>query len=397
FQSNLDGPGENGTNPRGPGGLVALGTGFGSIPDKGVSSNTFADSFDLLSLNPNHTAISLRVVSLLGASPVEVRVYDKNEQLVGQTTISATPDSTFIGIFMKNRETFGRINLWSPDAQAEGVLNVEAYINVEEKCPWDCADNNGIVDIVDLLALLAQWNGPGSCDFDGNGVVNIVDLLALLAAWGPCPVCPAPGSCFEPHPNPGCSLQDCCNTVCAADPFCCNIEWDQLCADEASSFCVPAFQPVFDPGGLSQGPYSVEDFEDGAFLPGASYSSGSGIPPTLVLASSFAGNVTPSGVQGLASGTFPDTIRVDFTTPVTSAGLWFGNDDLCCSTGFNARLEAYDAFGLVGTVVLPANMNDFADQFVGFNSSNAITHMIIHFGNDTEGLFIYIDDVYFNN
>ncbi len=54
-------------------------------------------------------------------------------------------------------------------------------------CPWDCGgDDDGNVGIVDFLALLAQWGGPGSCDFDGGGV-GINDFLALLANWGPCP------------------------------------------------------------------------------------------------------------------------------------------------------------------------------------------------------------------
>ena len=53
-------------------------------------------------------------------------------------------------------------------------------------CPWDCADLDGTVGIVDFLGLLAQWGGPGSCDFDGGGV-GIVDFLTLLGNWGPCP------------------------------------------------------------------------------------------------------------------------------------------------------------------------------------------------------------------
>ncbi len=53
-------------------------------------------------------------------------------------------------------------------------------------CPFDCGgDNDGDVGIIDFLALLAQWGGPGSCDFDGGGV-GINDFLDLLAAWGPC-------------------------------------------------------------------------------------------------------------------------------------------------------------------------------------------------------------------
>ncbi|MHC4140655.1 MAG: hypothetical protein ACYSUF_01835 [Planctomycetota bacterium] len=40
--------------------------------------------------------------------------------------------------------------------------------------------------ITDFLQMLAEWGGPGNCDFDGGGV-SITDFLDLLAAWGPCP------------------------------------------------------------------------------------------------------------------------------------------------------------------------------------------------------------------
>ncbi len=54
-------------------------------------------------------------------------------------------------------------------------------------CPWDCEPTpNADVGINDFLAVLAQWGGLGSCDFDGGGV-GINDFLDLLAAWGPCP------------------------------------------------------------------------------------------------------------------------------------------------------------------------------------------------------------------
>ncbi|MHC4217894.1 MAG: GC-type dockerin domain-anchored protein [Planctomycetota bacterium] len=55
-------------------------------------------------------------------------------------------------------------------------------------CPWDCQPvPDGIVNIADFLALLAQWGQVGTpCDFNGDGV-DVNDFLALLAAWGPCP------------------------------------------------------------------------------------------------------------------------------------------------------------------------------------------------------------------
>jgi hypothetical protein len=54
-------------------------------------------------------------------------------------------------------------------------------------CPLDCADPpDGEVNVVDFLALIAQWGTDGSCNADG-GVVNVTDFLLMLAAWGPCP------------------------------------------------------------------------------------------------------------------------------------------------------------------------------------------------------------------
>ncbi len=50
-------------------------------------------------------------------------------------------------------------------------------------------DGDGIVGILDFLALLAAWGpcpGAGTCpgDLDGDGTVGILDFLALLADWG---------------------------------------------------------------------------------------------------------------------------------------------------------------------------------------------------------------------
>jgi len=54
-------------------------------------------------------------------------------------------------------------------------------------CPWDCGDDNGVVDTIDFLALLGQWGQVGtSCDADGQGV-GVTAFLELLGHWGPCP------------------------------------------------------------------------------------------------------------------------------------------------------------------------------------------------------------------
>jgi len=45
---------------------------------------------------------------------------------------------------------------------------------------------DGVVDVLDLLAILAAWGDCPGCpeDINGDDVVDVLDLLAILAAWG---------------------------------------------------------------------------------------------------------------------------------------------------------------------------------------------------------------------
>ena len=57
------------------------------------------------------------------------------------------------------------------------------------KC-WGDVDGNLMINVTDLLALLAAWGpcaSPCPPDTNFDGTVNVTDLLALLAAWGACP------------------------------------------------------------------------------------------------------------------------------------------------------------------------------------------------------------------
>lgn len=48
---------------------------------------------------------------------------------------------------------------------------------------------------------------------------------------------PSGGNCFASHANGGCDRERCCGVVCVLDEFCCDYEWDQLCAAEACANC----------------------------------------------------------------------------------------------------------------------------------------------------------------
>ena len=54
-----------------------------------------------------------------------------------------------------------------------------------EACPAD-ADGNGVVDVIDLLAVIDGW-GTDSSDLNGDGTTDVLDLLAVIDGWGICP------------------------------------------------------------------------------------------------------------------------------------------------------------------------------------------------------------------
>jgi hypothetical protein len=62
---------------------------------------------------------------------------------------------------------------------------------VPDECEPPCAGDlnaDGVVDVIDLLQLMASWGPCPGCtaDLNADGEVNVADLLALLAGWGPC-------------------------------------------------------------------------------------------------------------------------------------------------------------------------------------------------------------------
>lgn len=139
-------------------------------------------------------------------------------------------------------------------------------------------------------------------------------------------------------------------------------------------------------------PAILETFDDGSIDPFFSITSNSGTQ--IVSGSGYAGN-TPSPPLGLSTTSFPDTIKIAFANPVLAAGLYFGNDDHCCSSGFAASLDIFGLGGaFLGTVSVVANMNDFADQFLGFMSDTPVYTMAMRYGNGSNvALYPYIDNL----
>jgi len=66
----------------------------------------------------------------------------------------------------------------------------------EEICFTLLVASGGFCCTTVLCATIPDCSpAAGPCDLDGDGVVGVLDFLALLAAWGPCPDCGTPQSC----------------------------------------------------------------------------------------------------------------------------------------------------------------------------------------------------------
>ncbi len=87
-------------------------------------------------------------------------------------------------------EAGGESEIAAIDLFANGSTSTVFYDDiclVELVPPANPADVNGdgVVDVLDLLAILAAWGQAGGVeDINGDGIVDVLDLLAVLAAWG---------------------------------------------------------------------------------------------------------------------------------------------------------------------------------------------------------------------
>jgi hypothetical protein len=162
----------------------------------------------------------------------------------------------------------------------------------------------------------------------------------------------------------------------------------------AAAHALPVTQ-VFSPAQLN-GSLVVEDFEDEVFVPGVTFSSNSGI--LRYTSDAASGGVTTSGIWGLSTNNSPEPIVFEFTLsqPAGSVGMFFGNDDTCCASPFTAYLDVFGASGLLGTIGVEANMNDYVDQFLGVNSDTPITSVQLRYGSGFDvTLYHYVDDFQF--
>ena len=71
------------------------------------------------------------------------------------------------------------------EAGVDGILLSGGYCD-EVGCSSDVT-GDGVVNVGDLLTLIAAWGPCGGCDedLDGSGTVDVADLLMVIGDWGP--------------------------------------------------------------------------------------------------------------------------------------------------------------------------------------------------------------------
>ena len=82
---------------------------------------------------------------------------------------------------------------------------------------------------------------PNNTTFRCCSVRRRLLLAAAALPLGTTALSPAAGpdesDCCYDHPMPGCSDKTCTALVCGADPFCCEVSWDGICAAAAQEMC----------------------------------------------------------------------------------------------------------------------------------------------------------------
>ena len=153
---------------------------------------------------------------------------------------------------------------------------------------------------------------------------------------------------------------------------------------------------VYSPQDLGAGSFATENFEDNVFESGVTFGTTAGEGGvSIVPASTWAGGVTPSGASGLSNDNISNLIRITFDSPTTSLGLFFGNDDTCCSLDFFVFMDIFGVDTYLGSIGVIANMNSAADQFLGFKGDEMVTHVDILYGSGIPYMHQYIDDLVF--
>jgi hypothetical protein len=97
--------------------------------------------------------------------------------LTGTIVCGNTPD-----------QIYGNLIDYGGNCIAETCDDVNAD-DIPDECQcFEDTNNDGMVDVIDILEVIANWHSTsgGPSDVNQDGIVDVLDILAIIAGWGVC-------------------------------------------------------------------------------------------------------------------------------------------------------------------------------------------------------------------
>ena len=146
------------------------------------------------------------------------------------------------------------------------VAAIAARVAADPPCgpgAGDCHEPHGGLGCVmtECCEIVCKIN-PLCCDIGWDQAC--VDLAAEECDGI---ACPSEGACDEPHANPGCADESCCNVVCDLDPWCCSNGWDAACVTAARLCEIPSCTITIPAGATPEGEPCYRRWNEGCNMP----------------------------------------------------------------------------------------------------------------------------------
>ncbi len=259
-------------------------------------------------------------------------------------------------------------------------------LDTNDDCTFDVTPWQSVIDAVALLdnevncAYAPVSVGPDGTNLaphffrcaDGSPRMGHYDPFDLTGydtpGLAPGAICPAINSCGAPNKSdcrvavatPGCSDAVCCDSVCSIDPTCCEIVWDQACADRANCSCYPDALPAE----VRINEIRIDDVALAADL--QEYFELAGAPGTSL--SGFTYVVIGDGVAVQGSGVIECYVDLD-CTEIPASGYF-----------------------VAGTSTFTLSAADLVSPYILFENSDNVTHMLVYGFTGNIGMDLDVDD-----
>jgi hypothetical protein len=149
--------------------------------------------------------------------------------------------SQVVGSVVSGQQYLVRVGGYN-GATGSGTLNVTCELPVSND---ECTDATAL-SVPSSTAgstMVATNDGAAACGGVSTSPSDTPGVWYTVTGTGytiTATFCPAPGGsdcCYANLGNTGCSDSSCQDTVCASDSYCCDVEWESICAGEADVQC----------------------------------------------------------------------------------------------------------------------------------------------------------------